>query len=237
VCPPYLETSQFIGSLLRRHISSVFARFPSYCSVMTSRCASRGQEQYKLARRYLERSLAIDEELQDKRGIITNLGVLIEVTIAQEDYAATDQYLERAVQLLSEQGNQRQASVILFNAGRKIYEQLEQHDMTTEAQEQLQQAHRYYERSLAVGQALLKESEIASILEALIEVTIAQEDYATADQYLERAVQLLSEQGNQRQASVILFDAGRRIYEQLKKQEAADEDEQLVEKEQKVTSE
>src|SRR5439155_25301379 len=37
VCPPYLETSQFIRSLLRRHISSVCARFPSYCSVMTSR--------------------------------------------------------------------------------------------------------------------------------------------------------------------------------------------------------
>src|SRR5438874_12652727 len=42
VCPPYLETSQFIRSLLRRHISSVCASFPSYCSVMTSRCASRG---------------------------------------------------------------------------------------------------------------------------------------------------------------------------------------------------
>jgi hypothetical protein len=42
VCPPYLETSQFTGSLLGRHISSVFASFPSYCSVMTSRCASRG---------------------------------------------------------------------------------------------------------------------------------------------------------------------------------------------------
>src|SRR5438132_1603568 len=47
VCPPYLETSQFIRSLLRRHISSVCARFPSYCSVMTSRCASRGLLQPK----------------------------------------------------------------------------------------------------------------------------------------------------------------------------------------------
>src|SRR5579872_5175207 len=46
VCPPYLETSQFTGSLLRGHISSVFARVPSYCSVIQYRCAYRGYYQF-----------------------------------------------------------------------------------------------------------------------------------------------------------------------------------------------
>jgi tetratricopeptide (TPR) repeat protein len=178
------------------------------------------QEQYKLIRRYHERSLAIDEELQDKNSITANLGALVDLTIVQGDYGAADQYLERAVQLLTKQGNKKQASEALFNAGRRIYERLKQQNTMAEMQEQCQQARRYYEQSLAIDEELQDKNAITTILEALVDMTIAQRDYGAADQYLERAVQLLTEQGNKKQASEALFNAGRRIYKQLEEQES-----------------
>jgi tetratricopeptide (TPR) repeat protein len=180
------------------------------------------QEQYTLVRHLFEQSLAIDEELQDKNSMAAKLETLADVTLREGDYGAADQYLERAVHILTEEGNQKQASAALFNAGKRIYEELKQQNQIPDRQERFQQVRHYFEQGLSIDEGLQDKSGVTSILEALVDVTITQKDYEAANQYLERAVHTLTEEGNKKQASTMLFNAGKRIYEQLEEQESAD---------------
>jgi tetratricopeptide (TPR) repeat protein len=174
---------------------------------------------YQQARRYLEWSVAIDEEFHNESGIIATLRVLVNVTIAEGDYSATDQYLKRIVDLLTAQGEQKQASVVLFYAGQDMYAQLRKQNVPITMQELYQQARHYLERSLEVGQGLINEDEMSTVLEVILGVIIAQRDYIAADHYVEQIAQRFIEQGKQKQASVFLHNVGRQIYEQQKMQD------------------
>ena len=51
---------------------------------------AEAQERYADVRQYREESMAVSEELQDVPGMITSLGELVDVAIAESDHPAAD---------------------------------------------------------------------------------------------------------------------------------------------------
>ena len=148
----------------------------------------------------------------------------MDLTIAGEDYTGTDQYLEREVELLTQQQNQKRAGVVLYYAGQGIYEQLKKQNAGPEMQEIYQQAHHYLKRSLTINEELHNESEVISVLELLVNVAIAENDQTTTDRYTDRVVELHIQQGNQKRASAFLFHIGKSLFEQSEEEESSDQE-------------
>jgi ubiquinone biosynthesis protein COQ9/tetratricopeptide (TPR) repeat protein len=223
----YLERAQHLLTEKGDHRQASIALFEAgkllHEQLKKKEESSKMQEQYQFVRRFHERSLAIDEELKDNEGVTANLEALVDVTLAQGDYSAADQYLDREVQVLTEQGNKKQASEALYNAGSRVYERLKQQNTAAEMQDQYQLVRRFYEQSLSIDGEQQDKQVITPTLEALVDVTISQGDYSAAEQYLDRVVQVLTEQGNKKQASEALYNAGSRIYKQLEEQDSAGE--------------
>jgi len=141
---------------------------------------------YDMSLDYMKKALAIDEEIDDKKGIAHYIGNIALIHYAKGDLDKALNYLERSIGIKEEMGNKSALAVSLSNLGVLYQNEKGYYD----------KAMVYYERSLAISEELGDKDQIGRCLGNIGSVYSDKGDYDKALNYLERSLALSEEMGD-----------------------------------------
>lgn len=149
------------------------------------------------AREYAERSLTLNREIGNQRGIADSLNGLGNVAERQVDYPVAQGSYARSLAIARELGDQRGAANCMRSLGLlAIY----QRDYSV--------ARQYQEQSLAIYRALGDQLGVAMCLNNLGNIPFYQGDYHTARHFFERSLAIHRDLGHQRGIANLLSNLG-----------------------------
>ena len=186
----------FYGQMLPLAIDSTWQDFQSDILYFFGTVAINLGE-YRLAREYLERALAMSEELGRKDEIAVNLSSLGVVAINLSEYGPAREYYQRALAMSEELGRKDGIAQNLSNLG----------DVAINLGE-YGPARKYYQRALAISEELRQKSGIAASLSKLGDVAQVLGEYGPAREYLERALAMDEELGRKDRIAHYLSSLG-----------------------------
>ena len=143
------------------------------------------QGDYATARSLFEESLAIRQELGDKRGIASSLNNLGVVAYGQSDYEAARSLFEESLAIIRELGDRRRIAYSLGNLGNVA---VDQGDYAT--------ARQHFQESLVILRELGDRGGIALSLGNLGSVALDQGDYAAARSLHQESLAIKRELGD-----------------------------------------
>ncbi|MBK8454334.1 MAG: tetratricopeptide repeat protein [Thiofilum sp.] len=141
--------------------------------------------QFSAALDYLQRSLAITQEIGDKQGEGTTLNNLSQIYDARGDYSTALDYLQRSLAITQEIGNKQVEGTTLNNLS-QIYD----------ARGDYSTALDYLQRSLAIQQEIGDKAGEGATLNNLSQIFKARGDYDSALDYLQRSLAITQEIGD-----------------------------------------
>ena len=137
-----------------------------------------------IALEYFEKSLKIDEDLENKLGIVSNLSGMAFVYVSLSNYSKALQLLEKSLNINNEIGNKKNIASVLANFG-TIYRNLADYSKSIEC----------YEKALLIQEELGNNNSIAINYGNIGNVYTSLSDYYKAIEYYKKAIQLSEEFG------------------------------------------
>jgi class 3 adenylate cyclase/Tfp pilus assembly protein PilF len=158
---------------------------------------NRNKGDYPKALEYYQLSLAINQEIGDKKGsapVISNIG---STYYNQGDYSKALEYYQRGLNIYQEIGEQKGISHVIGNIG-SIYHNQGDYPKALE----------YYLRSLKVNQEIGNNKGIAFTMGSIGTIYQAQGDNTTALDYYQRSLKIREEIGDKRGIAFIMVNIG-----------------------------
>ena len=143
---------------------------------------------------YLKKGLAIDEEIDNKKGIAHYIGNIALIHYAKGDLDKALNYLERSIRIKEEMGNKSALVGSLSNLGALYQNEKGYYD----------KAMVYYERSLAISEELGDKDQIGLCLANIGSMYSDKGDYDKALNYFERSL-ALSEEMSDKGGMIYIF--------------------------------
>jgi len=159
---------------------------------------ARGQGDYDAARSYLNESLVIAREREDKPGIAAALFELGNISNDHEELDDARKLYQESLAIRREVGDRRGASMALHNLA-----------VVAEAQRDFQSARPLYEEALAAHRELGNRAMEAATLNGLGELVLGQGNVAEARSCQERALAIQRDLGDKRGTAFSLRELGR----------------------------
>ncbi len=166
-------------------------------------CLAFSQGDYACAHSYYEQSLAIFQELGDKKGMAHSLGGLGLLTHMQENYAAARPPQEQSLALFRELDNKPGIALALLRLGNLAY-----------GQGNYAVARSCYEESLSIRRELGDKRGITAVLSNLGMIVDDQNDYDSARSLLEECLSMRRELEDRRGIAHALLCLGIVAYNQ-----------------------
>lgn len=170
---------------------------------------ARYQGDFATSRARLEASVALWEELQDRRGLAVALNYLGFVTKPQGDYDSARTRLETAIALWRELNDPGGLALALFFLGEVVT-----------AEGKYAEATALYDESLRLFNQLEDKDGLALVLNSLGELARCQGDYGRAKQFYTESLALFQEIGNQWRSAALLHNLGHVAHHQGQVQQA-----------------
>gem|GEM_PF-1324716 len=157
--------------------------------------ASRGE--YQKAKTYIEQSLGMMKELEDKLGAAATLNQLGGIESQQGNYAAARTFFEQSLALAKELGHKQGTAVTLHELG------------NIESQQGNYAAARtFFEQSLVLAKELGDKRNAAHTLHSLSRIESDQSNYAAARTFSEQSLVLAKELGDKQGLAATLHSLG-----------------------------
>jgi len=158
---------------------------------------SRNKGDYPKALEYYQRSLKINQEIEDKKGsapVISNIG---NIYYNQGDYPKALEYYQRGLRIYQEIGEKKGNAHVIGNIGSLYHNQGD-----------YPKALEYYLRSLKINQEIGNNKGIAFTMGSIGTIYQAQGDNAKALDYYQRSLKIREEIGDKRGIAFIMGNIG-----------------------------